>query len=67
MAGMVGSVLLLHASLPQLLASILCIYASALPQLFLLYIICGAAFSPLTSSQSGLHAFQFLYFFSSFW
>jgi hypothetical protein len=32
-----------------------------------LFLICGAAYAPLTGSVPGLKAFQFLYFFSSFW
>lgn len=35
--------------------------------MFVLFLICGAAFKVLTASASGLHGFQFLYFFSSFW
>jgi hypothetical protein len=35
--------------------------------MFLLFLICGAAYPTLTASAAGLHAFQFLYFFSSFW
>lgn len=35
--------------------------------MFVLFIICGAAYYPLQSSVSALHVFQFLYFFSSFW
>eukprot|EP00877_Chromochloris_zofingiensis_P002903 jgi/Chrzof1/12613/Cz07g01060.t1 len=35
--------------------------------MFVLFLICAVAFNVLTASQEGLHAFQFLYFFSSFW
>jgi hypothetical protein len=35
--------------------------------MFVLFLICGAAFSQLRGSVTGLHVFQFLYFFSSFW
>ena len=35
--------------------------------MFVLFIICAVAFDSLTASEAGLHAFQFLYFFSSFW
>jgi hypothetical protein len=33
----------------------------------LLFLVCGAAFGPLTSTTAGLHAFQALYMLSSFW
>ncbi|WIA41970.1 hypothetical protein OEZ86_009273 [Tetradesmus obliquus] len=35
--------------------------------MFVLFLICGVAFPTLTASEAGLRAFQFLYFFSSFW
>jgi hypothetical protein len=35
--------------------------------MFVLFLICGVAFPTLTASATGLRAFQFLYFFSSFW
>jgi Sugar (and other) transporter len=35
--------------------------------MFLLFIVCAALYPTLTSSVPGLRAFQFLYFFSSFW
>jgi hypothetical protein len=35
--------------------------------MFILFLICGAAFPQLTASAQGLRVFQFLYFFSSFW
>jgi hypothetical protein len=35
--------------------------------MFVLFLICGVAFRTLTASAAGLRAFQFLYFFSSFW
>lgn len=35
--------------------------------MFILFIICYAAFPQLTGSAQGLRIFQFLYFFSSFW
>jgi hypothetical protein len=35
--------------------------------MFVLFLICGVAFNTLTATASGLRAFQFLYFFSSFW
>jgi len=35
--------------------------------MFVLFLICGAAYEQLQSSVSAMHVFQFLYFFSSFW
>jgi hypothetical protein len=35
--------------------------------MFVLFLICGVAFKTLKASATGLRAFQFLYFFSSFW
>jgi hypothetical protein len=35
--------------------------------MFVLFLICGVAFPQLRGSTTGLHVFQFLYFFSSFW
>lgn len=35
--------------------------------MFVLYIICAIAYPHLLASTAGLHGFQFLYFFSSFW
>lgn len=34
--------------------------------MFALFLACAVAYSPLTK-PSGIHWFQFLYFFSSFW
>ena len=41
--------------------------ANGFMMMFILYLICAVAYPQLTASQAGLHAFQFLYFFSSFW
>jgi hypothetical protein len=35
--------------------------------MFVLFLICAVGYNTLTASQTGLKAFQFLYFFSSFW
>lgn len=34
--------------------------------MFILFLVCAIAYKPLTQ-PSGIHWFQFLYFFSSFW
>lgn len=34
--------------------------------MFVLFLVCGVAYSTLTSSETGLRAFQALYFLSSF-
>lgn len=34
--------------------------------MFILFLICGAAYPTLLASQQGLYAFQALYFMSSF-
>ena len=41
--------------------------ANGFMMMFILYLICAVAYNSLTATESGLHAFQFLYFFSSFW